>query len=95
MTMSWHLRGYARETGRLSKDFHIQPDLLPIVRDVLPDTDEDPVLIEPHELSPSRADRLADAIGLVVQPDLFDYFIEAEEDWRVVAAIRASHLEAA
>jgi hypothetical protein len=94
MTMSWHLRGYARETGLLSKDFYIQPDMLPVVRNVLPDSHDDPVLIEPHELSPSRADRLADAIGVLVQPDLFDYFVEAEEDWRVVAAIRASHLDA-
>ena len=95
MTMSWHLRGYARETGLLSKDFYIQPDLLPVVRTVLPATYDDPILIEPRELTASRADRLADAIGVAVQPDMFDYFVEAEEDWRVVAAMRQSHLEPA
>ena len=90
MTMVWHLRGYERDTGLLGKDFPLAPVKVRAVRGVLSNRDGEAIPVDPSELTPRTADRIADAIGLPIDSDRFDYFVEAEEDWRIVAAMRES-----
>ena len=88
MTIAHHLRGYHRQTGHIGAEFAITARTLPDVREVLRQSEDDPDLIDPYELARDQASRLAEILGVVVDPGRFDYFVEAEEDWRVVAAIR-------
>lgn len=92
MTIAHHLRGYHWDSGQLGVDVHLRPEILPEVRDVL-HVEGDPRLIDPVELTPRQALRLADAFGLSIDPVGFDYFVEADEDWRVVAELHEALLE--
>jgi hypothetical protein len=89
VSVTHHLRGYDRRTGLPGFDDEIPASMLSAVREVLPATEDDPGLIDPHELTRDQTVWLAGLLGGVVDPQ-FDYFVEAEEDWRVVAAIRES-----
>lgn len=90
MTVAHYLRGYDRRTGRLGVEFAIVPTLLAAVRRALPDASDDPGLIDPYELTHCQTVRLAGLLDFEVYLGRFDYFVEAEEDWHVVAAIRDS-----
>jgi hypothetical protein len=90
MTIAWHLRGYDRRSDLLAAEYDIKQELLPIMRDLLPEPENDPGMIDPYELTRDQTVRLADAIGLSIHPDRFDYFVEADEDWRMVEAKRES-----
>lgn len=86
MTVAHHLRGYYKTTGSLGFDMSIVEVMLPAVRDALGDFAHDPDLIDPHELTREGAIRLEAATGLSLNRYRFDYFVEADEDWRLVAA---------
>jgi hypothetical protein len=88
MTIAHHLRGYHRQSGYLGAEFAIADRMLPDVRAILREAEDYPDLIDPYELARDQAFRLAEVLGFIVDPDLFDYFVEAEEDWRVVAVMR-------
>jgi hypothetical protein len=88
MTVAHLLRGYDRRTGGLEVAFGIGPHMLTGVRTALREADVEPELVDPYELTPDQTLRLAEVLGFSVEPHRLDYFIEAEEDWRVVAAIR-------
>jgi len=90
MTIAWHLRGYDRRTETLGCEFDISPGMLPLVRAVLPKPENDPELIDPYVLTRDLTIRLADGIGVSIHPDRYDYFVEADEDWRLVEARRTS-----
>lgn len=90
MTIAWHLRGYDRRSELLGVEFDISPKLLPIVRSLLPEPENDPGMIDPYELTRDETVRVADAIGVSIHPDRFHYFVEADEDWRMVEAKRDS-----
>ena len=88
MTVAYHLRGYHTRTGALGQEFVIGASTLLDVRRALRETGDDPELIDPHELGSNQARQVAEALGVSIDTERFDYFVEAEEDWRVVAAIR-------
>jgi hypothetical protein len=88
VTATYHLRSYEKATGQWDADIDLTPAQLPIVRGLLPETEYDPDLVHPRGLSRDQAVELAERIGVTVEPDNFDYFVEADEDWRVVASRR-------
>jgi len=88
MTVTWHLRGFDKRTERESVDFIIPQAFVTRVRELFPQAKEDPELVDPHELTDDQALRVADVIGVTVDPARFDYSVESEEDWRIVAAQR-------
>ena len=88
MTMTYHLRGYHRETEYLGSEFDLSPTMLPSVNEVLREAEDDSDLIDPYELEAEQTIRLAEALGIAVAPDVFDYFVESEEDWSIVAVRR-------
>ena len=88
MTVAYHLRGYDKTTEFVGVEFDVPATMLPFVKDLLPQTSADPDLIEPHELAGDQVVRLAHELAIVVDPDAFDFYIEADEDWRTVAKKR-------
>jgi hypothetical protein len=89
MTVAYHLRGYDRTTEFVGVEFDIPATMLPFVRNLLPQAAADPDLIEPHELVSDQVVRLAQELGIGIDdPDTFDFYIEADEDWRTVAEKR-------
>jgi hypothetical protein len=69
-------------------EFDVPATMLPFVKELLPEASTDPDLIEPHELASEQVARLAHELGIGVDPDAFDFYIEASEDWRTVAEKR-------
>lgn len=47
---------------------------------------DDPDFVDPREITPDQTARLAEAMGLTIDPDLYYYPVESEEDPYVVAA---------
>jgi hypothetical protein len=88
MTVAYHLRGYDKTTEFVGVEFDIPTIMLPFVKDLLQQAAADPDLIEPHELVSDQVARLAHELAIVVDPDAFDFYIEADEDWRTVAEKR-------
>jgi len=86
MTATWHLRGFDKDTEFEAVDFHIPRALLPMVRQLLPEAGDDPDFIDPREITADQTARLAEAMGLIVDPDLYYCSLESDEDPRVVAA---------
>ena len=85
MTVAYHLRGYDKATEFVGVEFDIPATMLPFVKDLVPLAAADPDLIEPHELVSDQVARLAQELGIGIDPDAFDFYIEADEDWRTVA----------
>ena len=85
MTVAYHLRGYDRTTEFVGVEFDIPATTLPFLKDLLQQAAADPDLTEPHELVSDQVARLAQELAIVVDPDAFDFYIEADEDWRTVA----------
>lgn len=86
MTVTWHLRGFDKQTEYLAVDFAIPGAMPPVVRRLLPEAETDPEFVDPHEITPDQAARLAEVLGLIIDPDLHYYSVESDEDPRVVAA---------
>jgi hypothetical protein len=62
--------------------------MLPFVKYLLPEASADPDLVEPHELVSDQVARTAQELGIDIDPEAFDFYLEADEDWRTVAAKR-------
>jgi len=88
MTMTWHLRGYHRPDGALGFDLGLTPAMRLSVHEVLRASEDEPDLVDPYELARDQTVRMAEALDIAVDLDRFDYFVESEEDWRVVAMRR-------
>jgi len=88
MTVAYHLRGYDKTTELVGIEFDIPSTMLPFVKDLLQQAAADPDLVEPHELVSDQVARLAQKLGIDIDPDAFDFYIEADEDWRTVAEKR-------
>jgi hypothetical protein len=88
MTVAYHLRGYDRTTELVGVEFDIPATTLPFLKDLVPQAAADPDLIEPHELVRDQVARLVRELGIGIDPDAFDFYIEADEDWRAVAEKR-------
>jgi len=86
MTVTWHLRGFDHRTEREGVDIDIPQAMLPVVREIAPQTKNDPDLVDPHELTRDQAVRLAELLSVSVDPDRYTWSVESEEDWRIVAA---------
>jgi len=86
VTVTWHLRGFDKATEFEAVDFDIPQAMLPTVRQLLPEPEDDPDFVDPHELTGDQTARLAEALGLTVDPDLYHYYVESDEDPYVVAA---------
>jgi hypothetical protein len=90
MTMARYLRGYHWDSGQLGVDIYLDQDLWHAIQDVLPLAARDRDPIDPVKLTSWQTGRVADATGLPIDPSGYDYFLEADEHWRVVAEIRDS-----
>lgn len=88
MTVAYHLRGYNRRTEFVGVEFDIPVTMLPFVKGLLPDSDADPDLFEPHAIACEQVARLARELGINVDPTAFDFYIEADEDWRTAGGRR-------
>ena len=86
MTVTWHLRGFDKDTEFEAVDFDIPRALLPMVRQLLPEAVDDPDFVDPHEITADQTARLAEAMGLITDPDLYYYSVESDEDPHVVTA---------
>src|SRR5208337_1620111 len=93
MTVAYHLRAYDKTTGFVGVEFDIPVTLLAFVKDLFPEASADPDLIDPHESACDQVARLAHELGIGVDPDAFDFYIEADEDWRLVEEAKARILE--
>lgn len=88
MTVAYHLRGYDKTTELVGVEFDIPATKLPFLKDLVLQAAADPDLVEPHELVKDQVARLACELGIGIDPDAFDFYIEADEDWRTVAKKR-------
>ena len=79
MTMTWHLRGFDKRTEFLAIDFEIPQAMVPEAQD-------DPDFADPHEITRDQTVKLAAALALAIDPDLYHYSVESEDDPYVVAA---------
>ena len=86
MTVKYHLCGYDRGTEFLGVDIDIPPETLAIIRELLPEAADDPEFIDPLAITDIEAVRVAEVLGVPVDLDRFEYFVESDEDARVVAA---------
>jgi hypothetical protein len=86
VTVTWHLRGFDKATEFEAVDFDIPRELLPMVRQLLPDVRDDPDFIDPHEITRDQTARLAEAMALAIDPDRYFWSVESNEDPYVVAA---------
>lgn len=82
MTVAYHLRGYDRTTEYVGVELDIPVELLPLVKSLLPDLDADPDLYHPHAIACDQVARLTQELSVSVDPSAFDFYIEADEDWR-------------
>jgi hypothetical protein len=67
-------------------DFDIPEAMLPAVRRLVPEAKDDPDFVDPYEITGEQVARLAAALGLNLDPDLYYYSVESDEDPCVVAA---------
>jgi hypothetical protein len=95
MSVTWHLRGYDRHSELLATQYEIPLEMLATIRAIVAAEDNDPAMLDPRELSWDQTVRLAQVSGWSIDPNRFDYFIEADEDWRVVEAKREALAAAA
>lgn len=79
ITVKYHLFGFDRCTEFLAVDFDIPEALLPMVRQLLPEAEDDPDFVDPHEITSNQTARLAEILGLTIE-------VEPDEDAYVVAA---------
>ena len=86
MTVKYHLRGFDKRTEYEAVDFDIPASMLEIVHALVPQADKDTDFDDPHELTSDQAIRVADVLGVTVDPDRIDYYVESDEDAHVVAA---------
>jgi hypothetical protein len=87
MTLTWHLRGFDKETDVQAVEFEIPRRLLPQVRDLLPEARRDPDFADPHEVTADQAAKLGHALGIAIDPERYHYSVESDEDPFVVAAL--------
>jgi hypothetical protein len=78
MSLTWHLPNYRKHAQRPCPDLGIRPGALRTASDIPPDTRDVP---GPHMLTSARSERLAETSGQSIEPDRFDCFLEAAEDW--------------
>ena len=95
VTVKYHLCGFDRLTDFLGVDIEIDKEKLAAVRDLLPDAVDDPEFIDPLAITDTQAIRVAELLGVSVDPDRFVYFIESDEDpWVVAAQVEALRAKA-
>ncbi len=80
MTVVHHLRGYVRQIGCPGLDFEIAPAMLPEVWEILPKTPVEAGPSEPRELTRIQTIFLSEVLGLTVDLERFNYFMEEEEN---------------
>jgi hypothetical protein len=88
MTLAHHLRGYGRHTELRGVEYDIAEPLLPLVNELVTARSDDPDLLQPYPLDRTQVARLAEQTGEAVDPTAFDYCVEADDDWKSVAAKR-------
>jgi hypothetical protein len=88
--VAYHLRAYDKQPELVRVAFDIPAGLLPLVKDLVPESAADPDLIEPHAIACNQAQRLAQELRISVDPEAFDFYIEADEDWRTAGERRGS-----
>lgn len=86
MTVKYHLRGYDRRTEFLGTDDAINPKLLPSVRDLVPESADDPDFDCPLEITSNEAIRLGQLLGVPINLERFVYYVESDEESHIVAA---------
>jgi hypothetical protein len=84
--VKYHLRGFDKRTEYEAVDFEIPLSMLSNVRALVPQAEDDPEFVDPHELTRDQAVRVAEALGVTADPDRIDYYVESDEDPYVVAA---------
>jgi hypothetical protein len=85
VTATWTLRGFDRRTEFVACETDIPGEMLEAVRGIVPPKEDDPDFVDPVEITPDQAERLAAILGATVDTSRFDYFVESEEDWQSVA----------
>jgi len=92
MTVTWHLCGYDKRTEYLGSDIIIPQTMLPVVRSIVRPRDDDPAYADPVEASADQAARLAKALGVRVDLERFDYFVESEAGMETFVVDREARL---
>ncbi len=85
MSLKRYLRGYDRASEVLRVQYDFPDDLLPLARPLIGDVSDDPDLLDPHALTPAHVREIAEKLGLPIDGSRYDFYLEAEEDWRLVA----------
>jgi hypothetical protein len=88
MSLRRHLRGYDKWSEALRSQYDVPKELLPIARQLIGETPDDPDLLDPHPLDPDQVRALARRLGMQIDPQQYDYYLEADEDWQKVAQMR-------
>jgi hypothetical protein len=88
MTLKRYIRGYDKAYETLKVQQEIPADRLPMLHEMIGHPDDDPDLFDPHSLSRADVRRLANSLGITMDENAYDYFAEAEKDWKTVANMR-------
>lgn len=88
MSLARYLRGYDKRYETLRDQHDIPTGELPFLQELVGPAADDPDLFDPHPLGGSELRRLAQRLGITTDEDRYDYYVEAEEDWRRVAQMR-------
>jgi hypothetical protein len=83
-----YLRGYDKLSDGLEVQYEVPASLLSLVRQLIGDTPSDPELFDPHQLTPKQVKVLASKLGYFVDDGKYEFYFEAEEDWKKVAEMR-------
>lgn len=79
MTVVYHLCGYDKTTERLAAEFPIPTRFLPTVRTFVEPEPDDHDLVLPYTLTADAVVRLAEALGLAIEPDRYHYYFECSD----------------
>lgn len=88
MSLTRWLRGYHRQTEVLGGQWNIPTDEMPWIRRTVGSKPDDPDLLDPHALTTRQVRTLIAKLNLRIDPTEYDYYVEAEEDWKKVAEMR-------
>jgi hypothetical protein len=79
VTVVYHLCSYDRTTGKLVAEYPVPARLVPTIRTFIDPVPDDRDLVLSYALTDSAALRLAEALGLTIDPDRYHYYFEGSD----------------
>ena len=79
MIVAWFVRGYDKRTEFESVTYKLPEGLVPLARSLVQPASDDPDLCDPYELTAEAIGVLSGQLGVRIDPDAYDYFLESSD----------------